>query len=58
MINVFGSKTGIEEAEAVKDCFERQWMGMGPRTRAFETKMAERLGLPGFVMLNSGSNAL
>lgn len=58
MINVFGSKTGLEEAEAVKDCFERQWMGMGPRTKEFETKMAERLGLKGFVMLNSGSNAL
>lgn len=58
MINVFGSKTGIEEAEAVKDCFERQWLGMGPRTREFETQMAERLKLPGFVMLNSGSNAL
>jgi aminotransferase len=58
MINAFGSKTGIEEAEAVKDCFERQWLGMGPKTRDFETRMAGRLGLPGFVMVNSGSNAL
>jgi dTDP-4-amino-4,6-dideoxygalactose transaminase len=58
MINVFGSRTGAEEAEAVKDCLERQWMGMGPKTREFETAMSDRLGLKGMVMLNSGSNAL
>lgn len=58
MINVFGSKVGKEELLAVQDCLERQWMGMGPKTREFESRFAERLGLAGMVMLNSGSNAL
>jgi len=58
LINVFGSKVGKEELEAVKDCIDRQWMGMGPKTKEFEQSLAERLGLKGMVMVTSGSNAL
>jgi aminotransferase len=33
-------------------------MGIGPKTAAFEKDFSARLGLPGFVLLDSGSNAL
>jgi dTDP-4-amino-4,6-dideoxygalactose transaminase len=58
MISVFGSKVGEEELREVKDCFDRQWLGMGPKTRAFEEAFSRRLGLSGLALVNSGSNAL
>ena len=36
MINVFGSKVGQEEIEQIADSINNQWMGMGPKTKAFE----------------------
>lgn len=58
MINVFGSLMGPEELEEIRTSLEAQWIGIGPKTAAFEKGFAERLGLPGFVLLDSGSNAL
>jgi len=58
MISVFGSCVGAEELEEVRDCFDRQWLGIGPKVHAFETQIAQRLGLPDFALVNSGSNAL
>ncbi len=58
MINVFGSKVGKEEIEQITDSISRQWMGMGPKTKAFENKMAERLHQEKFVLVDSGSNGL
>lgn len=58
MINVFGSKMGPEELEEVRTSLEAQWIGIGPKTKAFEDQFAARGGLPGFVLLDSGSNAL
>ncbi len=58
MINVFGSLMGPEELEEVRTSLEAQWIGIGPKTAAFEKNFAERLGLPGFVLLDSGSNSL
>jgi len=58
MINVFGSLVGKEELEEIRTSLEAQWMGIGPKTTAFEKGFAERLGLPGFVLLDSGSNSL
>ncbi|MEK7382200.1 MAG: aminotransferase class I/II-fold pyridoxal phosphate-dependent enzyme, partial [Elusimicrobiota bacterium] len=58
MINVFGSLMGPEELEEVRTSLEAQWIGIGPKTAAFEQGFAQRLGLPGFVLLDSGSNAL
>ena len=58
MISLFGSNVGDEELAAIKECFDRQWLGIGPKTAEFETKMAEKLGVPSFVLLNSGSNSL
>lgn len=49
---------GDEELAEVRACLESQWMGIGPRTRRFEAEFADRLGLPAFTLLDSGSNAL
>jgi aminotransferase len=58
MISVFGSKVGDEELEQVRDCLQRQWMGLGPKTASFEERFAKTRGLPSTVLVNSGSNAL
>ena len=58
MISLFGSHVGDEELAAVKDCFDRQWLGIGPKTVEFEKQIAAKLGVPSFVFLNSGSNSL
>lgn len=58
MINVFGSKVGDEEIREIADSISKQWMGMGPKTKEFEEKMAKRLGTPKFVLVDSGSNGL
>lgn len=58
MINVFGSNVGEEEIAEVSESISKQWMGMGPKTKEFERRMSERLGTEGFVLVDSGSNAL
>lgn len=58
MINVFGSLVGQEELEEVRSALEAQWLGIGPKTAAFERDFAARLSLPNMLLLDSGSNAL
>lgn len=58
MINVFGSLTGQAEINNVTDSLKKQWLGMGPKVADFEKRMEERLGLPNFLMVDSGSNGL
>ncbi len=58
MISVFGSKVGKEEIAAVAACMESQWMGFGKKVTEFEEKFSERLSIPHFAMVDSGSNAL
>ena len=58
MINVFGSKVGEEEIQEVVDSMRNQWMGMGPKTKAFELEMAKRLNVDKFLLVDSGSNGL
>ncbi|MDT0446484.1 DegT/DnrJ/EryC1/StrS family aminotransferase [Streptomyces johnsoniae] len=45
MINVFQPSLGAEELEAVQEVFESNWLGHGPRTRDFEARFAEHLGV-------------
>jgi aminotransferase len=58
MISVFGSHVGQEELEEIRTSIDNQWMGIGPKVKQFEEEFAERLKLPGFTLLDSGSNAL
>ncbi len=58
MISVFGSKVGQEELEEIRTSLQAQWMGIGPKTKAFEKRFAEHLGVSEFALLDSGSNSL
>ncbi|MBI5625206.1 MAG: DegT/DnrJ/EryC1/StrS family aminotransferase [Elusimicrobia bacterium] len=58
MISVFGSSVGKEELEEVRSSLEAQWLGMGPKTAAFEKQLSARLGVDDFVMTDNGSNSL
>ncbi len=58
MISVFGSKVGKEELEEIRTSIEKQWIGIGPKTKAFEEGLAERLKAKDFILLDSGSNSL
>ncbi|WP_306318210.1 MULTISPECIES: DegT/DnrJ/EryC1/StrS family aminotransferase [unclassified Streptomyces] len=44
MINVFQPSLGEEEAAAVAEVFAGNWLGHGPRTKAFEAEFAAHLG--------------
>lgn len=43
MINVFQPTVGEEELAALRDVFAGNWLGHGPRTRAFEAEFAAHL---------------
>jgi dTDP-4-amino-4,6-dideoxygalactose transaminase len=58
IISVFGSNVGAEEIAEVSDSINAQWLGMGPKLKAFEQEFKQRTGLPDFLMVDSGSNAL
>lgn len=60
MLNVFQPSLGDEELEAVRAVFAGNWLGHGPRTRAFEAEFAEHLGVPpeGVVFINSATSGL
>ncbi len=58
MISVFGSDIGEREIAAVATTMRSQWLGFGSGVDRFEEAFAERLGLPAFAMVDSGSNAL
>jgi len=58
MISLFGSNVGSSELAEISSSFDKQWIGLGPKTAEFEKRMAAKLGVPSFVLLNSGSNSL
>lgn len=49
---------GQEELDEISTSIEGQWLGIGPKTAAFEKRFAEHLGAKEFVLLDSGSNSL
>ena len=49
---------GEEELAAVRDVFERSWLGMGPRVEEFESAWSRYVGVPTSVAVNSGTAAL
>jgi dTDP-4-amino-4,6-dideoxygalactose transaminase len=46
------------DVEAVLDCLREGWLTMGPRTKVFEQKLAERIGTPHALTVSSGTAAL
>lgn len=65
MINVFQPSLGKEELHAVKEVFESNWIGKGAKTKMFEEKFLEHLGVKrnenkkgGIVSVNSCTEGL
>lgn len=57
-IRLFKPSLGTEELEAVKDAFERSWVGLGPKVNEFEEKWAEFVGAKLAIGVNSATAAL
>lgn len=58
LIPVFRPSFGDEEIDALREPFRTGWIGLGPRTREFEERFAERIGANGAVAVNSCTAAL
>jgi perosamine synthetase len=58
MIPVFKPSFGEEELDALREPFKTGWIGLGPKTKEFESKFAEYIGTKYAVALNSGTAAL
>lgn len=58
MIPVFKPCLGLEELEAVREVMESGWIGLGPKTKEFEDKFAQYIGVKYAVAANSGTAAL
>lgn len=58
MIPVFKPSYGEEELEALKEPFKTGWIGLGPKTKEFEKKFAEYIGVKYAVATNSCTAAL
>ncbi|HEX2859836.1 MAG TPA: DegT/DnrJ/EryC1/StrS family aminotransferase [Alphaproteobacteria bacterium] len=58
MISVFGSKVGAEEIAQISESITNQWLGMGPKLKAFEEEFKQHGKLDDFIMVDNGSNAL
>ena len=58
MIPVFKPYFGDEELEALREPFKTGWIGLGPKTKEFEQRFAEYIGVKYAVALNSGTAAL
>ncbi len=57
-IRLFKPSLGEEELNAVKDAFDRSWVGLGPRVAEFEQAWQEFTGAEMAVALNSATAAL
>lgn len=58
MIPVFKPAYDKEELEALREILFSGWIGLGPKTREFEEKFAQFIGIKHAVGLNSGTAAL
>ncbi len=58
IINVSQPDFGPSEAAAVQTVLASHWVGMGPKTAAFEAALAERLGVRQVITTSSGTAAL
>lgn len=60
MIHLVRPQVGEEELRGVAEVFQSRWLGVGPRTMAFEAGFAEHIGVESdnVVFVNSGTAAL
>jgi perosamine synthetase len=57
-IRLFKPSLGNDELEAVKDAFERSWVGLGPNVNKFEEEWEKFIGCKEAIGLNSATAAL
>jgi perosamine synthetase len=57
-IRLFKPSLGQEELSAIKELFERSWIGLGPKVDEFEREWAKFIGCEVAVGLNSATAAL
>jgi perosamine synthetase len=57
-IRLFRPDIGPEELTAVKESFDRQWIGLGPKVTEFEEAWEKHLGCAEAIGLNSATAAL
>jgi perosamine synthetase len=57
-IRLFKPSFGDEELQAVKEAFDRSWVGLGPKVSEFEEKWAEFTGAKLAIGVNSATAAL
>ena len=58
MIPLFKPAYDEQELEALREPFTTGWIGLGPKTKEFEDRFAEFIGVPYAVGMNSGTAAL
>lgn len=58
MIPVFRPSMGDEEINAVAEVLRSGWLGLGPKTKEFEERFAEYVGMKYAIALNSCTAAL
>lgn len=57
-IRLFKPSLGEEELQAIKEAFERSWVGLGPNVNEFEKQWANFVGAQLAIGLNSATAAL
>jgi len=57
-IRLFKPSLGDQELTAVKDAFERSWIGLGPKVSEFEEAWKDFIGCKAAIALNSATAAL
>lgn len=61
MINIYQPSLGQEELDAIKEVFDSNWLGKGPKTEEFIKQFASKLiidGVPGIAMASASSDQL
>ena len=58
MIQLFMPSMGDEEIQAVAEVIRSGWIGLGPRTAELEQQLAQYIGVPYMVGVNSATAAL
>lgn len=57
-IRLFKPSLGAEELQAVKEAFDRSWVGLGPKVNEFEEAWAKFIGCELAIAVNSATAAL
>ena len=54
MINIFQPSLGDQELQAIKEVFDSNWIGTGPRTKKFEEQFSKFIGVdPDNIMMTN-----